>query len=500
MPIPKTIYKISLIAVLFAGIATIFLLQFSIPTLFGADGYLHIRMAEFLKDYGPHYHFHWARFSTFTQNFADKDFIYHVLLVPFTFLPNIFWGAKLAAAIFAAVLYFVFCWALTRYCRARPLVPVFALVFFLSAPFLQALAQPRNMVLVIALTILFIHYLIQKRYLALCLVSIIYSLSHVSGPYLLLFAVLGETLRFAHERFFAWKSAVAVALGVAIGFLLHPNFPHNLLVFYLNGILVPVFALKWGLELGAEFFPMNTRDFVLGYPFVFIAVLLWIGLGVSRQKKISLATQIWMAIAGFFFVFSFFSQRYLIHAYPLVLIALAGYCSDWWQSRPEAMPSPFKAHKIIYLSLVAGSAALLLFIGMHTWQDFKLRLDTELIYNSHYEAVGKWMDSSVPPREVIFHTNWSDAQYFIGLNPKDDYLVTLDPIFMYYWDSKKYELYRQVSFGNNPDPYKAIKEVFGCQYGYCGKNYFSGLIKQIRSDSRFEVLGEDALGLVFKLR
>ena len=72
--------------ILILGIAVIFLVQFSTPCLYDADGYLHIRMAEFLKDLGPRYNFHWARFSTFNGNFSDKDFLYHVALIPFTFL------------------------------------------------------------------------------------------------------------------------------------------------------------------------------------------------------------------------------------------------------------------------------------------------------------------------------------------------------------------------------------------------------------------------------
>jgi len=139
-------------------------------------------------------------------------------------------------------------------------------------------------------------------------------------------------------------------------------------------------------------------------------------------------------------------------------------------------------------------------IGLRTYKEFRLRAATEQLYGRHFESVGKWMAQNIPPGEVIFHSNWSDSQYLIGLNPRDDYFVTLDPIYMYYWNPKKYNLYRSIAFGNSQDPYLSLKQEFDVRYGYVGKNYFSGLINQIRPDGRFEVLAEDGLGLIFKLK
>lgn len=76
--------KALIILTLAVGISVIILGQFSIPTLFEADGYLHIRMAKFIRQYGLKYDFHWARYSVFAKNFADKDLFYHLLIIPFT--------------------------------------------------------------------------------------------------------------------------------------------------------------------------------------------------------------------------------------------------------------------------------------------------------------------------------------------------------------------------------------------------------------------------------
>ncbi len=486
------------ILVFILGIGAIICAQFCQPLIFGADGYLHIRMSQFITQYGARYPFHWARYSVFAQHFADKDFLYHIFLIPFSFFKDIFFAAKASAAVMAVFLYAVFFWMLRRYCQARFLIPFFLAVFLCSAPFLRALSEPRNMTLIIALTLLFTHLLIQKRSWALFVLCLVYTLAHVSGPYLILFALLAEAARFAGEQEFRWQSVLATLLGVLAGFLLHPNFPNNFRIFYLNGILVPIFALKWGLELGAEFFPASTRDWALDYPFILLSLILMLALSTSAGNKIKASTRIWMSLAGFFFVFSFFSRRYLAHLYPLLLVALAGYASDWWGSG-ERLPF-FRRRRAWRISSVAVLTMALAMVGFFTARSFRRIAQADEFYNRHYEAVGRWMAENVPAGEVIFHSNWSDAQYFIGLNPKDDYFVTLDPIFMYCWNPVKYKLYRDISFGSTSDPYSLLKNEFGVRYGYCGKYYFSGLLNQVRSDPRFQILAEDGMGIVFKLK
>ena len=98
-------------ALILGGIAML-AVQYSIPTLWEADGYYHIRMAEAVRREGPVKKFHWARYSYFATNFADKDFLYHVLLIPFTAFSGFFPGAKAAAVFFAFLLFLAYFYVL----------------------------------------------------------------------------------------------------------------------------------------------------------------------------------------------------------------------------------------------------------------------------------------------------------------------------------------------------------------------------------------------------
>ena len=482
-------YNLLTVSILILGIAAIFVVQFATPTLYGADGYLHIRMAEFLRDMGPRYDFHWARYSTFAENFSDKDFLFHALLIPFTFFKNIFFGAKAAAAIFASFSLLVFYLILRKYSH-KIVLPFFLLAFFLSDLFLQTISRPRPISLVILITLLSVHFIMQKRFRLIFILSLVYALGHITSPLVIVYALVIEIVRYMDRREFCSKTILFAFLGVLVGFGIHPNFPNNLIVFYLNSILVPLYTIKTGvLELGAEFFPLTTREFLLSYPVIIIGILSVIYLGISRMPKARFETKAFMALSAVFFVLSFICRRYLSHGYTIMLLAFASYLSD----------VPIDA-KHISKKLIAFVLLIIAILGLNSFKGARYNALVARIVNSHYEGVGKFLEANVPEGELVFHANWSDSQYFIGVNPKNDYFVTLDPVYMYKWNPGLYKLYRDVSFGKTNNPYPVLKDTFKVKYGYISKNYFSGLIDQIRLDSRFTILAEDTFGVIFKLK
>ncbi len=473
---------------LLISIGVIFAIQFLTPTLYGADGYLHIRMAEFLRDFGPRYNFHWARFSTFTEHFSDKDFLYHFFLIPFTFFEDIFCGAKMAAAFFASLAFLGFCYIMRRY-SGRLVFPFFLAAFFLSDMFLQAISRPRPISLVILITVVAVHLFINKKYRVIFFLAMLYALSHVTSPLIIIYALIIELVRYFDEKEFFWRNVFTACLGVLAGFVVHPNFPDNLIVFYLNSVLVPLYTLKTGvLELGAEFFPLNTRDFLLSYPVVILGVISLIYVAVSRRPKAEFATKALLTLSMFFFILSFVCRRYLLHGYPIMLIALSSYFNDA-STDIKNIGRKVAVFVIILFTVFAAN----------TFKGVRYGAFVTKVINGHYESMGSWMKENIPDRELIFHANWSDSQYFIGLNPKNDYFVTLDPVYMYHPSPELYKLYRNLSFGRVEDPYVVLKNIFGSRYGYAGKSYFSGLITQIRQDKRFKILKEDNFGIIFKL-
>ncbi|KKS79391.1 MAG: hypothetical protein UV54_C0035G0002 [Candidatus Beckwithbacteria bacterium GW2011_GWA2_43_10] len=76
----------------------------------------------------------------------------------------------------------------------------------------------------------------------------------------------------------------------------------------------------------------------------------------------------------------------------------------------------------------------------------------------------------------------------------------MDPVYMWHKDKNLYQQYRMVALGQDKNPYTTLKNVFKINYGYAGKLYFWALVDQIKKDSRFEIMQEDRLGVIFKLK
>lgn len=277
------------------------------------------------------------------------------------------------------------------------------------------------------------------------------------------------------------KIIMFVIIGWLLSFLIHPNFPHNLYYFYLNGILVPLYAAKTGiLELGAEFFPLNTQQLMQYFPLLIPGLLSGIYLWVN---KTILSKQLFIIWSVYLFL-GLVARKNLTLGYPFFLLWLASVLKD--------KSLTLVGFLIIFLIIGSGSIS--------TYNNLQQSLLSESIYNSHFEQVANWLKLNVPAGETVFHTNWSDSQYLIGMDPLHDFIVTLDPIYMYSWNSDLYKKYREISFGNSKNPYEDIKKYFGANYGYAGKNYFGGLINQIRGDKiHFAILAEDYLGVIFRL-
>jgi hypothetical protein len=486
---------------LFAGFILLAKAQFLTPRIWEADGYYHIHVADVIRHEGFVKQFHWARYSYFAEHFADKEILYHVLLIPFTYFSDLFFGAKMAAWIFSCFLLYAV-YRMLRWLCPDELVPLFLVLFFCSDHFLSAICRPRPMVPGIALMLLGIEWAVRRRHGALFWTTLAYGFMHLTAPLMVFFAGLIEAVRFFEtpppgERRRYDLKPVWITLGaLAASVLLHPNFPNNLRITWLNLIMVPYYAAKGGvLELGGEFFPITTRDFLMGYPALLPALLGVILCSLYRTRPVRFETKAFFFASIPLFLGMFSSQRYLIHEYPLLLVWLAAHVSDL--CRESDGKSTVEGESLVPYGVIA---AALLLLATVSWPRLQARAQVENEVNAHYERMGVWMRENVPPGEVIFHANWSDSQYFIGINPKNDYFVTLDPTFMYAWNRDLYDLYRNIAYGRIQDPAAALRDVFHARFGYAGKNYFMPFIQQIARDPRFQILVDEPQGVLFMLR
>jgi len=466
------------------------------PALLTVDAYYHAAVTGFIKDNGWFLReFHWTQMSVMKNSYSDKDLLLHVLALPFTFFtsdPR--WVAKCGSLLlgfsFVGVMAFLF----RRYLSPLLAIPVL-LSPFLSPLFTMYFSDFRPGTLAAIFTLLGIYFAAEKKKWPLFTIGVLYSLAHLSSFTLVFFAVLVEALRYVRDREFSRQVVSYAVVGVAVGLIIHPNFPANLLTIYINGFLTPVYALG-GSNIGfaMELYSDSAKRALLGNLPVFMAFggMLWAAL--CYRPKVSFHTVVYVACASIYFVLAMLSNRFWFPAIPLAMLAAASFMKDLLE-QPEADES-----RRLFLSRVMLAVWFVMALPL-CWHNAK-SMDSRIKYKNNfslsYEKAALWMSGNIPPGETVYHSSWGDSPFLICLNPRNNYLVVLDPIYMYYWSPDIYALYQDLYEGRpSMDPYKALKEVFKTTYGITSTK--CGFYQMIKNDDRFRVLYNEMDLAVFKL-
>jgi hypothetical protein len=468
-------------------------IQFITTTFYDPDSYYHAAVTNFIKNSGFRYQFHWTQFSLFKDFFSDKDFLFHLLALPFFYLTdNLVTAGKYATIFYNVLFILVYAFILRKY-LSDFLAALFLLLPALSSTFIAFFSQFRSVTLSNILTLLGIYFMINKRLLGVFIISLLYPLAHISFFMLIPFVLICEIIRYAVNKEFSLRNLYTVLIGMLLGMFIHPNFPNNFLSFHLNGILVPFYTItKVKMDFGGEFnSPLSSFAFINNFTVFFIFnFILWMSFFV--KKKCGFSTLVWLGCSNIYLVLSIFSNRYWYPANILFYVFFASYVRDIIEGVEWK-----KIFSKVGLFIVLYLAATLIIFPMN------LNRVGEYIYffnanNIHYTNAAAWMKRYIPAGETVYHASWSDSPYFICLNPKNNYLTVLDPIYMFYRYPKEFSLYQNLIWGKIEKPYEPIREVFKANYGYTRKE--TPLYFQIIQDPKhYKIVYEDGIGIIFKL-
>lgn len=491
MPQQRTYLNILIIISSLYILSIVIFLQYINPCLYEIDGYYHIRVPYFIRESGLRYNFPWAQFSTFKNCYSDKEFLFHILILPFTFIGKDFHTqARISIIFFALLLLFTFIFVQKKYV-SKPILTLSILSLSLSILFLTYINYLRPKTLTITLILILLYLLIEKKWLGVFIICLLYPLTHISFPIAIILGIGVETMRYLYNKEFYIRNPLYSLLGISIGIFLHPNFPNNFGSLHFNAILVPWNTIFGNLHLdyGVEWNPTNTKIVITDFLLLFVGLFFAIIFLITKKTKIGFHTIAFFFATSFFSSLSMFSLCYWYFTYPVGLIFLSMFFSDYLRDKSNLI-------KNIFLCAIGIVLILKAFI-IKKQDSIPVEFIGHIERNSHYESMANWMNEHIPPGEIIYHTSWSDSPYFICLNPKDYYLTMLDPIYMYYYSSNIYNLYNNLSNGFCDKPARILRKVFKSRYGYTHRSY--GLYNQIKNHKGFKILFEDDYGAIFKL-
>lgn len=472
------------------------LVQFSTPDLPDNDGFYHIKLAELMRTEGLKPDFPWLPLSILNaREFYDHHFLFHVALIPFTG-SDLRLGAKWAAVLFASLAFLSAGYVLKN--QRVPLAGLWALgLLAVSEAFIFRMSIPRAQSLSLAVLMLSIDALLRQKYRRLAALGFLYVWLYDAFPLLLIVAVVFTAALWLAERRLNPRPVLYAGLGIGLGLLINPYFPHNI-VFAANHILPKLFETT-AVSVGNEWYPYQTAQLLRNSPLALAAFGLGaLALGLSG-RKIDTRTAFAFLLAGLFGVMLFQSRRF-IEYFPAFALLFAAFA---WAPILEAGRSTAPTHpnrrSALRRWLPAALMTLVLLPGAgNTLLDAQDSLRASKPYTT-YAGAASWLAQNTPTGARVFQTDWDDFPRLFYYNTHNTYLIGLDPTYMSIYDPELYELWAAITQGKVAQPGAQIAGQFGARYIISDLRH-AAFLKQAASDPRLEEVYRDGDAVVFVVK
>jgi hypothetical protein len=497
--------------------------QFSSEYLCGTDPYFHVKLAQIIRQSGPVLDFPWAQWSSWRDGYFDKEVIYH-LYISFFVGGDVLFGAKVANVLLGVGIFTSFMWILLAN-RMRWAWFWYFILLSSGGYFLFRMNVSRPQVMSVLILLLGLHFLMNERHFIVGLVSLVYSLSY-TGHYQFVGLALGYVgVVYLMERRLPWRVFVFALGGMLSGWLVHPNFPHNVAGFWLQN--VQVIAAHWvpkvNLNMGGELNPMTTRS-LLGVNGATL-IPLWIAfvLALTKRPQVSTRTVYLFAASTLYLIMTLFTKRFAEYWIPVTALFHASFYSQFlggWEPVRKLVqffterrllgglmavllfpPSAFwalaialgKGARDVRFRLLARTGGVLVVVGLVVGlggQFVASHLDSFRQVNRceepTYGPSARFIRDRIPKGSRILTCDWDDAPYLFFYSHHHYYTVFLDPNFMYAWRPDIWHTWDRLTHAKDPDPLGTLKDTFKADYVYCTAD-FGALWWQLSSKGAVQV-------------
>jgi hypothetical protein len=475
---------ISLAAIFLLSAALFAYIQFAGSNIVDYDGYYHIKMAELIREEGIPTPFPWLPYTVLSPDrYTDHHLLFHILQIPFTSLGDLRIAAKVSAVFFAALAFTVFAWILYRY--EIPFPAFWILMLFASSPpFLYRMSMPRAPSLALAFQLLGFHYILQRKYLALFILSTLFVWAYNGFPTLLALAGAGLLVFYFTERKIEFRLTGSVLGGIAAGLIVNPYFPRN--VFFLYDHIVPkIFASNYATSVGSEWYPYNSLALLTLATLALLSYLIAVTITNRNEFLEDKPRLFWFLISTLYLFLLFKSRRFIEYFPPCAILFLA------FATRPY-----LRDEKVLKRVAFSACIALAVFLGItlgHARKDIRSEPDTFA-----YKGAAEWLAQHTPEGSIVFHTDWDDFPMLFFYNTHNRYIVGLDADNLRLKDEKFYRLWEKITLAEVPDPSDAIVNQFHSHYVFTDTQH-DGFIGIADHNKRFHRMYADRFTIVYRV-
>jgi len=467
----KWVSGVILLAFIFSILS---LVQFSTPNLVGNDGYYHIKMADLMRVEGLKPDFPWLPLTILNPGeFSDHHFLFHVLMIPFT-MSDLILGAKWASVIFASFAFLSIWWLLRN--QDIPYAGLWTLgLLAISEAFIYRMSMPRTQSLSLAILVLGLNFLLQKKYWYLLPLSFIYVWFYDAFPLLIILLAIFILSQWLIEGKLELRPLIFVVLGVTFGLLINPYFPDNIIFGARH--LIPKLLGETDVRVGNEWYPYETTQLLANSPLGLIAFLSGVVALGLRNQRMDTRTAATLFLAIFFGLMLFQSRRFIEYFPPFALIFAAMAWTplvtmSWADLRVMSPDSEGKHVQSVYPTsrwrqnnwLPEVALSLIIIIGI--W--FTGRAARENLQDTKpaglYSQASDWLIENTSKGTRIFQTDWDDFPRLFFHNTWNTYLIGLDPTFMQIKDPELFDQWVSITRSEVENPAHLIYQEFAAEY------------------------------------
>jgi hypothetical protein len=416
-------------AVLSAAVAAVAFFVFAhalleLPSIPDTDSYYHLAVARLYGTSGFVDTLEWARFSAMHDGFGDKEPLFHALLIPFSDAT----AGRVAVALLNALLAGVLTFVATGVLGAWGVLV--APLLFLTAPyFWSRTIRLRPETLSVTLMIAVVAAAAKRKPLLAGVLSMAFALTHTPWHALAGLSVLWLFATRVREKTWEWRTTIAILGGIAFGLIIHPHFPFNLKIWFLQNVV----SLQRGAVLGMS--TENVRPplgLLVGHNAGwFVSVIAALLLARPWRERASRESMFFAIPAFVFAAMQIVWERMSTYFFPIATLAIVLWCA-------ARFARPLMA--AVAVLAIAASAPF----AIRSASSVAVQLPPDI--ERDWAAFGE----RVPARAKVAAA-WGPTDAYVFWAPQGRYLNVLDPAMMYEKDRNAYWAHRAVLSGEEPD-------------------------------------------------
>lgn len=487
------------------------------------DGFYHAKMAVFLREGTLLRKLPWMQYGSISQHFTDHQLLYHLFLVPFTYIKDPLIGVKVSAVVFSSLMGLSFYWLFKKLKIVWPWLWVFLLISLADLNFRISLIKVNSWSLIFIC--LLIYGLYHRKSWLTFAVSFFFVWLYGGWPIAILigsiFWLASKVYDHVHHKkikllrkklvitweeknkFIAEPKILLFLLGGLVsGVVLNPYFPYNIKFYYEQFFLIGVINYGYLFPVGAEWYSSSPTQIIFSNFYFFTLAIIAFVILFFNHKKISHFSWFSGLLTVLFFFLTIKSRRFIEYYLPFLLFFTASAWTDvikrvGFKTISKYLKSLVSWQKI-HLSLCLAIFCIILLPNI-----YKKILETKIPDKTpidQYKNVSLWLKNNTNPKSIVLNTNWSEWPMLFYYNDQNYYAIGLDFSFMYFFDPALQAKYLDLTTGKLEENLsREIAENFKAEYILLEKNTHTKLNENLKKDLGVLLVYEDKNFIVYQI-